>query len=237
MALQNQLEVVANNLANVTTTGFKGTDSLFAQYVFKLDQNERAFKDKVAFVHDFGLVRNLSQGALNFTGNPFDVALQGEGYFVVRGRGGTENYTRAGSFTKNAEGFLVTMEGRQVLDTNNAPISIPPDAGEIIVQGDGSIAERNGRNFGQLRIVRFDNERDLKQVDGTAFRAEGEQPIPLERQKVAQGVLEASNVTPVVEMTRLINLNRAYQETARLVNQEDERKRKANEIFTRQVAA
>jgi flagellar basal-body rod protein FlgF len=237
MALQNQLEVVANNLANVNTTGFKGADSLFAQYVFKLDQNERAFKDKVAFVHDFGLIRNLSQGALNFTGNTFDVALQGEGYFAILGRGGVENYTRAGSFTKNTEGFLSTMEGRLVLGTNGAPISIPADAGEIIIQGDGTVAERNGRNFGQLRIVRFENERNLKQVDGTAFRAEGDQPIPLQRPSVAQGVLEASNVTPVVEITRLINLNRAYQETARLVTQEDERKRKANEVFTRQVAA
>jgi flagellar basal-body rod protein FlgF len=237
MALQNQLEVVANNLANVNTTGFKGTDTLFAQYVFKLDQNERAFKDKVAFVHDFGLVRNLSQGVFNFTGNTYDLAIQGEGYFVTRGRGGVENYTRAGAFTKNSEGFLVTMEGRLALSTNGAPISIPDDAEDIVIQGDGSIGEKGGRNFGQLRVVRFENERDLKQVDGTAFRAEGQAPIDIQRPKIAQGVLEASNVTPVTEITRLIALNRAYQETSKMVSQEDERKRKANEIFTRQVAA
>jgi len=237
MALQNQLEVVANNLANVNTTGFKGADSLFAQYVFKLDQNERAFKDKTSFVHDFGLVRNLSQGAFNYTGNTFDLAIQGEGYFVVSGRGGVENYTRAGALNKNSEGFLTTMEGRLVLNTGGAPISIPPDARDIVVQGDGTIAERNGRTFGQLRVVRFENERELKQVDGTAFRAEGQQPIDLERPKVAQGVLEASNVTPVTEITRLIALNRAYQETARMVSQEDDRKKKANEVFTRPAQA
>ncbi|MBL8642859.1 MAG: flagellar basal-body rod protein FlgF [Rhodospirillaceae bacterium] len=238
MALQNQLEVVANNLANVNTTGFKGTDTLFAQYVFKLDQNERAFKDKVAFVHDFGLVRNLSQGALNFTGNTFDMALQGDGYFVTQGRGGVENYTRAGAFAKDVNGNLVTMEGRTVMSVNNTPINIPNDARDIIVQGDGTIAEQGGRTFGQLRVVRFEKERDLKQVDGTAFRADvGQQAIELPNPKIAQGVLENSNVSPVMEITRLIALNRAYQETARMVSQEDERKRKANDVFTRQTAA
>ncbi len=237
MALQNQLEVVANNLANVNTTGFKGTDTLFSQYVFKLDQNERAFKDKVAFVHDFGLVRNVSQGALNYTGNALDTSIQGEGYFVVRGRGGAENYTRAGAFTKNADGFLTTMDGRLVLGTNSAPINIPRDANDLVVQGDGTISERNGRTFGQMRVVRFDKDRELKQVDGTAFRAEGQQPIDMARPKIAQGVLEASNVTPVTEITRLIALNRAYQETAKMVSQEDDRKKKANEVFVRQVSA
>lgn len=238
MALQNQLEVVANNLANVNTTGFKGTDTLFAQYVFKVDQNERAFKDKVAFVHDFGLVRNVSQGAFNFTGNTFDIAIQGEGYFVTEGRGDAENYTRAGSFTKDVEGNLTTMEGRLLLGTNGAPINIPDDAGDIVIQGDGTILERDGRNFGQIRVVRFEDERALKQVDGTAFRADdGQQAIDMDRPKIAQGVLEASNVSPVTEVTRLIALNRAYQETARMITQEDERKRKANDIFTRQSAA
>ncbi len=237
MGLQNQLEVVANNLANVNTTGYKGTDSLFSQYVFKLDQNERTFKDKVAFVHDFGLVRNLSQGVFNYTGNTFDLAIQGDGYFVINGRGGAENYTRAGAFTKNAEGFLTTMEGRLVQGTNTAPINIPADARNVVIQGDGTVAEPNGRTFGQLRVVRFDNERELKQVDGTAFRTDAEQPKAVDRPKIAQGLLEASNVVPVTEITRLIALNRAYQETARMISQEDDRKKKANDVFTRPAQA
>ena len=104
-ALWNQLEVVANNLANVNTTGFKGTDTLFAQYVFKVPNDDRTFKDKVAFTHDFGLVRNLSQGAFNYTGNTYDVALQGEGYFVTQGtsRRQPKRYTRAGNFTVDGQ--------------------------------------------------------------------------------------------------------------------------------------
>ncbi|MCB2107702.1 MAG: flagellar hook-basal body complex protein [Rhodobacteraceae bacterium] len=262
-ALWNQLEVVANNLANANTVGFKGSDTLFSQYVVKVDQDERAFKDKVAFVHDFGLVRNLAQGTFFFTGNTFDLSIQGEGYFVTEatsatGRGpvtidangvaiGADglalnsadnlNYTRAGAFSVDSDGFLVTMEGRRVLNTNNSPISIPPDAREVLVQGDGTIAERGGRTFGTLRVVRFDNERELKQVDGTGFRADGQQPIDLDNPKVGQGVLENSNVNPVIEMTRLIALNRAYQDNARMITQEDERKKKANEVFTRTVSA
>src|SRR5204863_3316212 len=84
-ALWDHLEVGANNLANVNTTGFKGTDTLFAQYVVNVNQNDRTFKDKVAFTHDFGQVRNLSQGSFNFTGNTYDMSLQGEGYFVIQG--------------------------------------------------------------------------------------------------------------------------------------------------------
>ena len=262
-ALWNQLEVVANNLANANTVGFKGSDTLFSQYVVKVDQDERAFKDKVAFVHDFGLVRNLSQGTFFFTGNTFDLALQGDGYFVTESTSGTGtgavtidangvavaadgtafinesdvNYTRAGAFSVDADGFLVTMEGRRVLNTNNSPISIPPDAQEVLVQGDGTIAERGGRTFGQLRVVTFQNERDLKQVDGTGFRADTQQPVDLDNPKVGQGVLENSNVNPVIEMTRLIALNRAYQDNARMITQEDERKRKAIDVFTRSVSA
>lgn len=237
MALWNQLEVVSNNLANMKTAGFKGTDTLFANYVFKLDQNDRTFKDKVAFVHDFGLVRNLSQGVFEFTGNTFDLALRGEGYFVTRGRGGVETYTRAGNFAISSEGNLVTMEGRLVLGRNGAPINIPSDAKDIVVRGDGTITEEGGRNFGQLRVVRFENERELKQVDGTGFISEGEPAIDLQPPEVGQGVLEASNVNPVIEMTRLISLNRAYQDNARMIQQEDDRKRRANEVFTRQITA
>src|SRR3954471_4220300 len=123
-ALWNQLEVVANNLANVNTTGFKGTDTLFSQYVVRVNSDDRNFKDKIAFTHDFGLVRNLSQGAFNYTGNTLDLAIQGEGYFVVQAPGngqggqGEEQYTRAGSFTINVNSQLVTQSGNLVLGSD-----------------------------------------------------------------------------------------------------------------------
>ncbi len=239
-ALWNQLEVVANNLANVNTTAFKGTDTLFSQYVVKVDQNDRTFQDKVAFTHDFGLIRNLSQGTFNYTGNTYDLSLQGEGYFVTQGpQGEAPRYTRAGNFTLNQDGQLVTQEGRTVMSSNGAAIVIPQTAGNIVIHGDGSIIdETTNTTIDKIQVVRFDKEQNLKLVNGTSFVAnEGQQPITMDNPKVAQGVQENSNVNGVVEMTRLISLNRAYNDVSRLVEEEHERKRKASDLFSRQMSA
>jgi len=239
-ALWNQLEVVANNLANVNTTAFKGTDMLFAQYVTKVPQNDRTFEDKVAFTHDFGMIRNLSQGSFNFTGNTYDLAIQDDGYFVTQGpQGEAPRYTRAGNFTINQDGQLVTQEGRTVLSANGAPITIPATATKIVIQGDGSIMdEATSTTIDRIQVVRFDNEQQLKLVNGTSFTAaEGQQPTVVANAKIAQGVQENSNVNGVIEMTRLISLNRAYNDVSRMVEVEHERKRKAADLFTRQVSA
>ena len=236
-ALWNQLEVIANNLANVNTTGFKSTDTLFAQYIQKVDNNDRTFRDEVAFTQDFGLVRNLGQGEFNYTGNTYDIAMQGEGYFVTDDpNGGVERFTRAGNFTLNADGQLVTQDGRLVQSAAGGAITIPAEADEIVIHGDGSILDQNSEEVGRIRIVRFDDERLLRQVDGTSFTAvPGQVAIDMDRPTVAQGVLEASNVNGISEMTRLIALNRAYADVTRLVQMEHERKTKAAEVFTRQV--
>ena len=238
-ALWNQLEVVANNLANVNTTGFKGTDVLFTQYLERVKQDDRTFEDQVAFTHDFGLVRNLAQGAFNYTGNIYDLAVQGEGYFAIQGEGEGPRYTRAGNFTTDADGELVTQDGRKVLGTDGAPIVIPRDIGEILIQGDGSIINQNtAEAVGQIKVVRFDDERLLKQVDGTSFvTVPGQQEIAMPNPRIAQGVLEDSNVNGVSEMTRLIALNRTYADVTRMVEQEHERKRKASDLFARQTTA
>jgi flagellar basal-body rod protein FlgF len=238
-SLWNQLEVVANNLANVNTTGFKGTDTLFAQYVYKVNSDDRTFKDKIAFTHDFGLVRNLSQGAFNYTGNTYDLAMQGEGYFVTQGKNGGGNvYTRAGNFTVNGDNQLVTQEGSPVLSTNNQPITIPANAGDVTVQGDGSIVDKTtGTTIDKIRVVRFDKERELKQVTGTAFDANGQPPIDIVQPKVAQGVLETSNVNVISEMTRLIAINRSSGDVNKLIEVEQDRKRKASDLFSKQVTA
>jgi flagellar basal-body rod protein FlgF len=244
-ALWNQLEVVANNLANTNTTGFKSSDTLFSQYVTRVKSDDRTFKDRIAYTHDFGLVRNLAQGSFNYTGNTFDLAIQGEGYFVVQkagtasAAGGPETrYTRAGSFTVDSQGQLVTQAGMLVMSTDNQPITIPADAGEITVQGDGSIKAKDGRTIGKLQVVKFADERDLKAVDGTQFHTDvGQTPEPIATPKVAQGVLESSNVNAISEMTRLININRSYADVAKLIDEEHTRKRQAAETFTKQVTA
>jgi len=239
------LEVVANNLANVNTSGFKGSDTLFSQYVYKVKSDDRSFRDRVAFTHDFGLIRNLAQGTLNFTGNTFDLAVQGDGYFVTQQPGSAdgrtapeERYTRAGSFTVNADGTLVSQAGLPVMSVDGQSIQVPADAGEITIQGDGSIKAHDGRTIGKLRVVRFDDERQLKALDGTQFTARtGQTPIEIPVPKVAQGVLEDSNVNAISEMTRLININRAYADVSKMIDEEHKRKQQAAETFTRQVSA
>jgi flagellar basal-body rod protein FlgF len=242
-ALWNQLEVVANNLANTNTTGFKGSDTLFSQYVTRVKSDDRTFRDRVAYTHDFGLVRNLAQGTFNYTGNTFDLAIQGEGYFVVQkpsttGAAAETRYTRAGSFTINGDSQLVTQSGMQVVSTDGQPITIPADAGEITVQGDGAIKAQDGRTLGMIQVVKFKDERDLKAVDGTQFKADvGQTAEPIATPKVAQGVLEDSNVNAISEMTRLININRAYADVAKLIDEEHTRKRQAADTFSKQVTA
>jgi flagellar basal-body rod protein FlgF len=238
-ALWNQLEVVANNLANLNTTGFKATDVLFTQYLERVKQDERTFPDKVAFTHDFGLIRNLSQGALNYTGNIYDLSLQGDGYFATQSEGEPVYYTRAGNFTLNADAELVTQEGRHVLGVDNQPIVIPPEVGEVMIQGDGAVInQQTAEAIGQIKVVRFDDERRLKQVNGTSFNTvPGQNEIEIPNPKIAQGVLENSNVNGISEMTRLIALNRSYNDVTRMVEQEHERKRKAADTFVRQATA
>lgn len=238
-ALWNQLEVVANNLANVNTTGYKGTDVLFTQYIERVKQDDRTFADKVAFTHDFGLVRNVAQGAFNYTGNIYDLSIQGDGYFATQGQGEGVRYTRAGNFTVNADSQLVTQDGRAVLDTNNQPITISPEVGEVMIQGDGSVInQKTAEAIGKIKVVRFDDQRLLRQVDGTSFTTvAGQQEIAMDNPKVAQGVLEDSNVNGISEMTRLIALNRTYADVARMVENEHERKRKASDLFARQTSA
>ena len=236
-ALWNQLEVVANNLANVNTTGFKGTDTLFSQYVVKVNNYDRTFKDKVAFTHDFGLVRNLTQGSFNYTGNTYDLALNGQGYFVVQDANGQNRYTRAGNFTLNTNGELVTSDGLRVMSTNDTPVVIPPTAQGVVIEGDGSVRDSAGNAIAKIRVVSFDKERDLKQVTGTAFDAAGQTPTDMPAPQVSQGVLEDSNVNGVTEMTRLISLNRAYADVTKLIEEEHDRKRKASDLFSRQTTA
>ena len=234
-ALWNQLEVVANNMANVNTIGFKGSDVLFSEHLVKVRSDDRPFKDKLAFVHDFGLVRNLNPGPMSHTNNPLDVAIEGDGYFVLQGPDG-ELYTRAGNFTLDVEGRIITQEGLPLLSVNNSPITLDQGTAEIVINGDGGITI-NAEEVDQIRVVTFEDTRELKQVDGTLFRSEGMPAIDLESPRVAQGALENSNVNGVTEMTRLIALNRAYQDINRMIQMEHERKKDANEVFTRRISA
>ncbi len=218
--LREKMAVVAQNLANITTPGFKAEDMLFVEYL-----DESSPSGAVSFVQSISLIRDFAPGPLSATGNALDLAIKGEGYFTVETPEGPR-FTRNGSFSLNGDGEVVNSEGLALLDDANAPLVIPANSGSITVARDGTISTERGR-VGQITLVRFEDERRLKKIGGGLFDAGGEIALPLENGEVHQGMIEGSNVKGVVEMTRMIDTVRSYQSASRLIDEEHRRIRDA----------
>lgn len=234
VALQREMDVIANNLANLDTTGFKGESVQFEQY---LASNARAdtfpFADrKVAFVQDRRTLTDFSEGPLQQTGAPLDIAIKGEGYLVVDTPQG-ERYTRNGSLAISNTGELVTADGYRVQGANG-PIQFDLNDSNIAIAQDGSISTLNGTQTqnterGKIRLVRFDQAALLqKQGHGLYSAANGMPPLPVtERTSIVQGSLEKSNVKPIFEMSRMIEVMRSYSALANLMTNTDDLRKTA----------
>ena len=221
VALQVQSDVVANNIANLSTTGYKADSSLFEEYLTtsaSADQN-----GSVSYVIDQGTWHDMSQGPTDRTGNPLDVAIDGNAFLVVQTPNG-ERYTRNGSMQINANGQLVTSDGNPVLG-DGGPISFQPTDRQVQISRDGSISVREGASKvdsarGKLRLVTFANPQQLRKDGGGNFMvANGEQPQPTTTAGVVQGAVEKSNVRGVVEMSRMIEITRSYTQVATMLQQ------------------
>jgi flagellar basal-body rod protein FlgF len=218
-ALQRELDVVANNVANMNTTGFKGERMVFQDLVEKLQVEG----GKAHFVTDRATYTDHSAGALTTTGNPYDVAIQGNGMFAVETPGGAA-YTRDGRFAVSAEGDLVTQSGNRVLDAGGASIQLPEGYTSFTVSGDGTVSVNNGQMVGRLAAARFENPASLvRQGDGLFMPARGQEPVVADQGGFVQGMVEGSNVNPVAEMVRMVGLHRAYEESMRMSDQDHER--------------
>ena len=228
-ALQRELDVVANNIANVNTTGFKSDGAVFAEYLQTRATSELfASPDRrMSFVHDRMSWHDMSQGTIQQTGGPLDVVIDGEGMMVVQTARG-ERYTRNGAMQLNNLGELVTSSGDKILG-ENGPIVLQLTDRDIAITKDGTIKVREGNSLnsdstrGKLRLVTFANPQQLRKDGAGTFRApDGVQPTPLPDASahVVQGSIEKSNVRPVVEMTRMIELTRAYTEVATILQQQ-----------------
>ncbi len=223
-ALERQLDVVANNIANLNTTGYKSDGALFEQYIPPSDGAASTNGSQTGSVADRATWIDMSQGALDRTGNPLDVAIQGKGFLVVQTANG-ERYTRNGALQVNASGELVTGEGDAVLG-ENGPITFQPGDHGITVSKDGTISAQSGTNTadsvrGKLRLVSFTNAGQL-QKDGSGYfaPADGVSPDPDTQSKIEQGAIEKSNVNPVLEMTRMIEVTRSYTQLAAMLSQQ-----------------
>ena len=231
MTLRRELDIVANNIANADTTGFK-----VEQLLLEAERGDRARNDAIrpgaSFVLDKGVGRDFSQGSLEQTGRTLDFAIEGEGVFFrvedANAQGTGEAYTRDGAFALSPEGVLVTKAGRPVLG-DGGPITIDPAQGPITVAADGTISQGE-TVVGQLSLARFEDLGVLsKDGDGLYRNASNAVPIDAAGAQIRQGMLEGSNVNPLIEITNLIEISRAYERATRMVENVQDLSRRAVE--------
>ena len=226
MALSRELAVVANNIANLDTTGYKADGSLFEEY---LGSAARAGDNggRVSFVLDRGVWHDMSQGPIQRTGNPLDVAIDGNAFLVVQTPRG-ERYTRNGAFQINATGQLVTSDGNPVLG-DSGPITFQPSDHQVSISRDGTISVREGTSKTEFPA----RQASPGQLSEHAATAEGrQQHIQRDRRRatasrrpnasLAQGSIEKSNVRGVVEMSRMIEITRSYTQIATMLQQQSD---------------
>jgi flagellar basal-body rod protein FlgF len=222
VALSRRLEVIAHNIANAATTGYRAEAMLFEPV-----PHDAGDRQRLLFVQDVGLVRDLSEGPMRATGNPLDLAIQGSGYFVVDTPGG-ERYGRSGQFRLSAAFELVTAAGHPVLDEGGAPLVLPENAGAIAVARDGTVSAGDAI-VGRLQVVAFANEQALEKVGDGLYRSPEEAPEPAAGFRIVQGMLEDSNVRPILEITAMMETLRAFQGVQRLLETQHELQRRAIE--------
>ena len=222
MALQTQMNVIANNLANLNTAGFKRDLVQMEEFPIPVaEMTELSGQDKkLSYTHDRAVVKNMSTGPIRQSGNELDVAISGEGWFTINTPNG-ERYTRNGEFKLNQEGTLVTNEGLPVL-SEAGEINFGPNETNITIARDGTISSSDGIK-GKLKLVTFENEQDLKKEGFNLFSSPNP-ANPLAAPNLMQGMVEQSNVKPVLELTKMIETVRAYTSQARTIQKTEELK-------------
>lgn len=231
IAYEKMLDLISNNVANINTSGFKAD-----RPVFKVDvppqtpeipdsneqQDTQPANDKFYTEID-SLFTDFSPGVIKQTGNILDLAIEGDGFFVIDTSDGPR-YTRSGNFTLNASNMLTTIDGYMVMG-ENGPIIL--EQGKITIDSEGRVSV-NGSEVNRLRVVEFERPYNLVKDHGNMFAGSGERPA--ERYKVLQGAIELSNVNPVKEMASMIAVLRGYESYQKVMTTMDETSARANEV-------
>ncbi|MBS1180733.1 MAG: flagellar basal-body rod protein FlgG [Proteobacteria bacterium] len=239
-AQQLNVEVIANNIANINTTAFKRSRAEFTDLLYQTQRMQGVPNQGGQSVIPEGVrqglgvraaaIRNLHlQGGLTLTGNTYDMSIDGRGWFQVDGPNGETLYTRAGAFNKNADGQLVTLDGYAV----QPPIMVPTDATDLSVNESGEIfatvpGQAAPQSLGQLSLANFTNDVGLEPIGGNLYRETLASGTPVAGVptdpgfgKIRQKYLEASNVDPVTEITELISAQRAYEMNSKVIQAAD----------------
>lgn len=226
VASRRRMDIIANNIANMSTTAFKRENVMFSQYVEVAKGDLPKSLRRISYVQDLGVARNMQNGALETTGNIFDIALSGKGMFQVKRKDGSIAYTRNGHLALSGQYTLITSTGQEILDKSGRSIQIPPKAKNIKIAEDGTISSTSVRKIAQLNVVDFVNSSSLKKIGDNMFTSNS-RTIPAKNYHITQGMIEGSNVQPIIEITRMIQVSRSYMETAKLINSLQQVKTKA----------
>ncbi|ETX16317.1 flagellar basal-body rod protein FlgF [Roseivivax halodurans JCM 10272] len=227
-ALRRDLDVTANNIANADTAGFKRERVSFETYVQQSASVDR--DEDVNFVVDRGSFLDTAQGALQHTGAPLDLALEGSGWFAYEGADGARSYGRDGRLSLDGQGNLVTLTGARVLDAGGAPIGLPPgDLGAVSVARDGTITGPDGAVVGQVGVFEIPDLQAYERQGAGMFAAPADRDtapvLPAADTFIVQGAIEGSNVQPVIEMTRLMDIQRSFERAMKLTTTHDDLRR------------
>ena len=223
VALSQRMNLIANNIANVNTPGFRADKMLFEEYVVN-QKNSDSVENELSMGLDYGQYKDTAAGKTQYTGNPLDVALDGPGFMSIETEQGTQ-YTRAGNFTLNANGELVNASGHHVLDNGGGRITIPETAKEIRITNNGQIVTEQGV-AGQIGVKEFNNVQTLIPSGNGFYNAPANDPGAAAQQTIVkQGLVEGSNVEAVLEMTDLIEISRQFQSMQRSLQNEHDRQR------------
>ncbi len=220
--LERELDITANNLANANTTGFK-VEALMSTPDPVTPPGMSLGAAPVQFVTDNGVARDFSQGPLQSTGAPLDLAIMGQGFFQISTAGGTR-YTRDGRFASNAQGQMVTQQGDPVLDSSGSPISLNPQGSAPTIGGDGTITQTipgqtGAQSVGKVGVISFADMSSLtKEGNGLYANTTNAASQPVTGQVLRQGMLESSNVQPIIQVTDMIRISRAYDMIAQMMN-------------------
>lgn len=219
------MDVLASNLANANTAGYKANHVLFSDYLVNQKGEKTAPGGaKEAYTQDRSTYRDYGQGTLQQTGNPLDIAINGEGYFSVMTQQGVR-LTRNGRFQRLSDGTVADAAGNTLLDRTGDPVQLRPEDRQINLASDGTLTTEHGV-AAQIGLVTVDNPYTLTSEGGQLFRPTT-QTRQLENVEVRQGMLEGSNVNSMTEMTQLVQLQRDFQITANLVESEATRRQNA----------
>jgi len=231
-ALFRQMDVIANNVANINTAGYKSEYMLFQELVSGSGAGQSSFASDVA------TIRKFDQGDLKFTGRPLDVALDGDGFFTVQTDLGPR-YTRVGQLNMGRDGQLQGTSGHSILDAGGVPITLSPNDTDISIGEDGTItATENGARVqrGQIGVVRFNDLYQLQKTASGLFEST-EAPfaaIPHEDYVLSQGMIEGSNVNPTLQVTEMIEVSRSVGRTSKMMNELHELQRQAVSTIAKQ---